>query len=650
MDEINKPTTLTEIADVLGKSKRAIEIQAIKSDWIYTLESESSKKRLYDLTALPKDIQEKIVISRLNATLRLDDTTKAIITANNTPTAIADTSEKPAALAKVILDDKQRERDGSRRLILQFVRGFKGGLNKAIAALNSGYLADTLHPDLMHAVKHCNDKLNAERVGKVSARSVTRWQSDAKNNGHCIPKKTRVETRWQDVWWLPMMLVCYRKPQKPQITEAYAEFKKDWEAQGFKEKLPSYATVHRRLNKVPMVVLEMGRSTGSEMAAMLPFIRRDWSGMSNEVWVGDGHTFKAKVRHPDHGQPFAPEVTVIIDAASRFIVGWAFSLSENQIAVSEALGKGMIKHGKPLIYYSDNGSGQTAKTIDCPAGGMLARMGVHHETGIPGNPQGRGIIEGLWDITTIAVAKTMPTFQGTGMDGDTIRKNTQAISRAKTKGEVPEFVPSWQQFIDDCEARFDWYNAQHQHSSLGGKTPSEVYHANFDERWACPLSEDEIINLYRPFVERVPNRGEVRWINNVYFHQALAELPEKTTVRVAYDLNDANRVWVSDLQGCFICEAVWDGNKRAGMPVSLKDALKEKRIDGMEKRGQAKIDIANAERGNVIDGEVLQRVPVIPSEPVEPLKRVVIEGDFNKQKPAEKQLSYQETQMFLQGG
>jgi hypothetical protein len=41
---------------------------------------------------------------------------------------------------------------------------------------------------------------------------------------------------------------------------------------------------------------------------------------------------------------------------------------------------------------------------------------------------------------------------------------------------------------------------------------------------------------------------------------------------------------------------------------------------------------------------------MLPIEPVEPLKRVVIEGDFNKQEPAEKQLSYQETQMFLQGG
>jgi putative transposase len=650
--DTNKPTTLTEIANVLEKSKRAIEIMAIKSGWVYTLESESSKKRLYDLAALPKDIQEKIIISRLNATLRLDDTTKAIIEAKNAPAHAAETLEKPIAVAdtRIVLDDKQRERDGSRRLILQFVRSFKGGVKKAVAALNSGYEAGTLCPDLMHAVKHCNDKLNAERVGRISERSVERWKSDAKNKGHCIPQKTRVEARWHEVWWLPMMLACYRKPQKPHITEAYAEFKKDWAAQGFKEKLPSYATAHRRLNKVPKVILEMGRSTGSEMAAMRAFVRRDWSGSSNEVWVGDGHTFKAKVRHPEHGYAFAPEVTVIIDAASRFIVGWAFSLSENQIAVSEALGKGMLKHGKPLIYYSDNGSGQTAKTIDDHAGGMLARLGVEHETGIPGNPQGRGLIEGLWDITTIWVAKQMPTFQGTGMDEGTIRKNTQAIDSAKRKGDVPKFVPSWQQFIDACEARFDWYNTQHQHGSLGGKTPSEVYHANFDESWACPLSEDEIINLYRPFVERTPNRGEVRWINNVYFDKALAELPANTKVRVAYDLNDASKVWISDLNGRFICEAEFEGNKRAGFAVSFKDSLKDKRIGNKIKRAEEQIALAEMERGNTIDGEVLQRVPVIPNEPTEPLKRVVIGHEFKKQKPEEERMSYLETMMSLQGG
>ena len=474
MDEINKSTTLSEISQVTGKNKSTISRQAKSGNWKFTERNAAGNNiKEFELKALPSDIHEKIIIARLNATLRLDSSSQTITAPENTESAVVEAAAK-STLAKSILDNKQRERDGSRRLILQFVRGFKGGLRKAVAALNSSYEAGTLHPDLMHAIRHCNDKANDSRVGNLSVRSVTRWKSDTKNNGHCIPLKTRVETRWHEIWWLPMLLACYRKPQKPHITEAYAEFKQDWQAQCLQKKPPSYTTARRNLNKVPAIILEMGRSTGSKLAALRSFVRRDWSGMSNEVWVGDGHTFKAKVIKPDDGKPFAPEVTLVIDAASRFIVGWAFSLSENQIAVSEALGKGMQKHGKPLIYYSDNGSGQTAKIIDCPVGGMLARLGVHHETGIPGNPQGRGLIEGIWDITTIWVAKQMPTFQGTGMDEGAMRKNTRAIESAKRKDEVPTFVPSWQQFIGDCEARFHWYNTQHQHSSLGGKTPAEL--------------------------------------------------------------------------------------------------------------------------------------------------------------------------------
>lgn len=640
MDDINKPTTLTEISSVLGKSKRSVEILANKNKWIFTVCPKSGKKRLYNIDNLPKDIREKINISRLNANLRLLDGSVA-----------QPLPESPLVPAKSeVLDDKQRERDGARRLILQFLQGFKGSDKKAVGFLNAGYAENSLNPDLMHAIKHCNDKLNDNRTGKLSLRSVTRWKTDAKNNGNCIPKKTRIETPWDGVWWMPVILCCYRKPQKPRVTEAYAAFEQELIQQGVTD-IPCYGSVNRMLKRVPKVISEAGRSTGSELAALKPFIRRDWSNMSsNEVWVGDGHTFKAKVRHPIHGYAFAPEVTVIIDAASRYIVGWAFSLSENQLAVSEALGKGMLKHGKPLIYYSDNGSGQTAKTIDCPAGGMLARLGVTHETGIPGNPQGRGLIEGLWDITTILVAKHFPTFQGTGMDKDTLRKNTQAIDSAKRKGEVPNIVPTWQQFIEACEARFNWYNTEHKHSSLGGKTPEKVYHANFDESWACRLTADEIINLYRPSIERTPVRGEIKWLNNIYFNAALVELPANTKVRMSYDCTDARKVWVSDLNGRFICEAEFEGNKRAGFPVSLTDALKEKRIDGITKRGQETIDRANAERGNIFEGEVLQRVPVIPSKLAEPLKPFVVDLNFNKKEPENALMGYLETMISLKQG
>lgn len=489
-------------------------------------------------------------------------------------------------------------------MVLQFIQGYAGSIEAACEYLTRAYAAGELPDELKAAIDNSNDKLTENRRGMVSPRTVKRWKSRKKETGSLIPKKTRKEIYWTDIWWLPMFLACYRRPQAPKQTEAYAEFEKNWAMHGLKEEeKPSYWAVNAAMKKLPPLIKAMGRATGSKLAAMKPFIRRDWSGSSNEVWVGDGHTFKAKVRHPEHGQAFAPEVTVIIDAASRFIVGWAFSLSENQIAVAEALGNAMSQYGKPLIYYSDNGSGQTAKIIDCQYGGLLARLGVQHETGRPGNPQGRGIIEGLWDITTIAVAKELPTFQGTGMDPDTLKKRTQEIAKAKSKGGVPNWVCAWDDFIQRCVDRFDWYNTQHKHRSLGGKTPAEVYFSNIDERWHCQLSEEEKLSLFRPIRERTVARGEVRWNNNIYFAPELMGLPADTKVRMAFDLNNAEKVWISDLEGRFICEAIWNGNKKDGFEKSYKESLKAARIRGMKKRAQDKIDMADME-GRTFDGEL----------------------------------------------
>ncbi|MGZ8944338.1 MAG: Mu transposase C-terminal domain-containing protein [Methylococcaceae bacterium] len=566
---------------------------------------------------------------------------------------------------KPVHNAKQRLKDDARHAILQFVERYHGGLKAACDYLTVAYAAGEVSIDLKHAIENCNDKVNENRLGKVSFSTVGKWQRLKKETGSCMPEKTRDKTRWQDVYWLRLFLAFYRKPQKPRVTEAYAEFKKTWAANGLsEEELPSIDAVRRIMKDIPLVTLEAGRRTGSEMAALKAFTRRDWGNVSNQYWVGDGHSFKAKVRHPENwSKAFAPEVTVVIDAASRFIVGWAFSLAENQLAVSEAIGQGMIRHGIPLFYYSDNGSGQTAKTLDCPIGGMLGRLGVEHATGRPGNPQGRGIIEGMWDITTIAVAKTYPTFQGTGMDDGALRKVTNAINSAKRKGEVPDFVPEWAQFIKDCEARFNWYNTKHKHSSLGGKTPGEVYHANFvDEGWARRLTEEEELRLFRPSVTRQPRRGEVNFDKKIYFHQALAELPGKTKVLVAFDFHDPSQVWVSDLKGQFICIAELDGNKSDAFAKSYAKGISDKRYDGIEKRSLEKIDDARIERDGIIEGEVvlqridvipqeivapLIRVPVIPKETEVPLKSMVIEGNFNKQEPEEKVMTAQETTLMI---
>lgn len=535
--------------------------------------------------------------------------------------------------------EKQRKTDGSRRYIVNFVGNFDGSDTAALEFLNQGYLDGTLSVDLLDCYQHCNDKMGKSgKVKPLKLRTFQRWKKKIEDDGNCLPKLTRTETPWNEYPWVWLFLGHYRKPQKPSLVDAHNAMLAVWTRSDFPGDCPSYDSVFRLKDKIPPLVLQWGRSSGSHYKAMQAFIRRDWSGNSNEVWVGDGHTFKAKVRHPDAPDrlAFAPEVTVIIDAASRFIVGWAFSLSENQIAVSEALGTGMMKHGKPLIYYSDNGSGQTAKTIDAPAGGMLARLGVAHETGIPGNPQGRGLIEGLWDITTIYVAKQYPTYQGKAMDSDALRKITAGINSAKTKnGVMPEFVPTWEEFMTDCEARFDWYNTQHKHSSLGGKTPAEVYHANFDESWACKLTDEERATLYRPYVLRTPRRGEVRFINNIYFHKALEALPVNAQVQVAYDLHDADQVWISDLDGVFVCEAIWDGNKVDGFAKTYVEELKQQRVKGIKKRATDKLDAAELEAGAVLEGEFRQVIEFVLPETAP--EKIVLQPVIEQPEVVEKQ-------------
>lgn len=116
--------------------------------------------------------------------------------------------------------------------------------------------------------------------------------------------------------------------------------------------------------------------------------RRDDSHLAPlDVFVIDGHTFKAKVRHPDHGAPFAPELTLVLDRRTRKIMGWSVSLSENVIAVGDALRHAIGQWGIPAIVYSDNGAGETAKAMDCPVDGFMARLGIEHKTASPASPR-----------------------------------------------------------------------------------------------------------------------------------------------------------------------------------------------------------------------------------------------------------------------
>lgn len=404
----------------------------------------------------------------------------------------------------------------------------------------------------------------------------------------------------------------YCVPTRPPVSEAYRAMKFWLTERGID--VPSYGTVCRIERDLPVTVKYRGRVTGSEWRALKTYVERDVSKFkSNDIWVGDGHSFKAKVQHPIHGQPFTPEITFIRDWVSRKIVGWSVALAESTVAVSDAFRHAqMVTRARPLVYYSDNGSGQTGKMIDCPIAGTLARQGIAHETGIPGNPQGRGIIESLWMATLIPLARTYPTCTWRGADENATTKMLKLLNR-KDQGGIQ--IPTFRQLLDDVERVVNEYNLHHEHSALGGQTPEDVYQERLDrDSIVFGPTDDEIHALWMPEEVRKPHRGLVSLFGNVYCKRDLVNLlPEGAKVRVRYDLHNADRVWLLTMEGVFLGEAEWNGHREAAFPVPEMDRLRAERAATKVRRGEKIIAEAQAELGEVYD-----MTPAIPAPVLQP--------------------------------
>ncbi|MCX0034600.1 transposase, partial [Salmonella enterica subsp. enterica serovar Oranienburg] len=111
----------------------------------------------------------------------------------------------------------------------------------------------------------------------------------------------------------------------------------------------------------------------------------------------------------------------VIDGACRYITGWSLALAENTMAVAGAIKHGIQNCGKPFLYYSDNGPGETGQALDAEITGILPRLGIDHPTGIAGNAQGRGIIERLNRTLPVRIARKYPTYFGKGADQENQR-------------------------------------------------------------------------------------------------------------------------------------------------------------------------------------------------------------------------------------
>lgn len=404
--------------------------------------------------------------------------------------------------------------------------------------------------------------------------------------------------------------------------------------------MPSLRQVRHALDKLPEIEKQRGRMGPHELKTLKAYKSRDVSDLlAASVYVADGKTFDAEIAHPLHGQPFKPEITTIIDAHSRKIVGWSAALDENANAVIDALLMAARTCAIPALFYSDNGRGYKNKKMEDDLTGFLSRLGTTPTHAIAYNSQAKGVIENFNKRWTV-LAREFPTYIGRDMDREAstlVHKTTR--KDIQTSG-ISSLLPSWSEFLEACQNLIDRYNDR-PHRGLdkmidpvSGKrrhmTPNEVWARSVANGFTPDLIDDEEArDLLQPWVIRKTRRALVEWLGNSYFAIELEKYHGKEVI-VAYDIHDAHKVVVREIvlidgerkPGKLIAVAQFEGHKTRFVPYSAEQAAMEKRHKGRKARAMRKVDAIDAELHAITLDAYSD--PVMPMQPIEAPRPVLV--------------------------
>lgn len=545
------------------------------------------------------------------------------------------------------LTSRQKEVMNARAGLLHHInlRQYECGQTQRAAILS--FLVDLkngeISPELTSLVQRANDKGRG-----LSRGTISRWFANRENGGliALAPKKTREKEAAPE--WLKSFLKYYRQPQKPSIAQAYER----WCGESNMAELPTIRQVRHALSNLPEIEKQRGRLGSHELKALKAYKARDVSDLlPASVYVGDGKTFDAEIAHPLHGQPFKPEITTIIDAYSRKIVGWSAALDENANAVIDALLMAARTNGIPAIFYSDNGRGYKNKAMEDSLIGFLSRLSITPAHAIAYNSQAKGVIENFNKRWT-TLSREFPTYIGRDMDREA-SKLTHKMTRNELRlSGVSSLLPSWNEFLTACQDLIDNYNDK-PHRGLGkiiDSASGKRRHMSPNEVWLQALSggvkpylvsDEEAHDLLQPWVIRKTRRALVDWLGNSYFANELEWYHGKDVI-VSYDIHDASKVICREIimidgeraPGKMIAEARFEGHKTRYIPYSAEQAAMEKRHKGRKARAMAKVNEIDKELRSITLNAISKKVISLPQS-TEQLKPVLVadNDEYSKRKP-----------------
>ncbi|ULJ63246.1 Mu transposase C-terminal domain-containing protein [Wielerella bovis] len=595
--------------EILPKTERGILKRATKENWQYReVPAKGGKGGVKKEYLPPLEIQAAIIKQHTEQVL-------AEQAAVSLP-AITDVQpEKPDLSGST---EAQRTQLGAREAVLNAIETLMAETKVGKDAAITTFLTSAQHPSQAHLLKMLVLATDKRGGGQQvpNARTVKRWFKQRDENR--LMSKTP-QKNWQVPEWFSLFLHYYRQPQKPTVSAAYRKFVADWLTRQPLAKVPSQDAVRRWLDKTGNVFREDGRMGKRELKNLLPFKRRKFDDLLPcDIYSMDGHTFDAEVLHPDSGKPFRPEITTVIDVATRKIVGWSVDLAESSLAVTAALAHASVVNGIGAVLYVDNGKGYDNALMKDDAVGLMGRLGMTMVHSLPYSSQARGVIERVHQTVWVQAAKEFQSYIGKDMDAEASQKVHKA-SRKAMKQEIvlknvpalanirslsASLIPDWREFVAFGDEWVGEYNNRPHRSlpkvtdvsgSIRHMTPNEMWALKAQESAITQVDEDDAMYLFMPQAVRKVARGEVQLHNNVYFSQDLQEY-HGDSLRVAYNIHNADWVWLFDDDGRFVCKAQWNGNRIDYMPKPFVEQAKDKRVDAQVKRLETKISVVEAAR------------------------------------------------------
>lgn len=584
--------TARELAGLPGMpgTERAIQIRG-KTEWNGRKRA-GSKAIEYCLIDLPAETQAGILA---RSVARSDGNLPAITGAEEAEPSEAEGSSR--------LNEKQRSVMLARLAFCREIERLAEVVSQktAISTLIKHAEDGQLSSYLQNRVDIANDRKTEGRG--LSERTLKRWLSSwraaDRDQMALAPLRQRASLDVPD--WAGAFLRCYQRPTKPSVAASYAEFSAAWNGE-----LPSIHAVQRFLKKLSPDALNVGRMSTQELKALKPFRRRSTKNLfPGDVYTADGHKFDAEVINPLTGKPYRPEITTVLDVATRRVVGVSVGEAESAIGVLDAL-RDAVRECMFSIFYVDNGSGFANDTVR----EVVDRLGGTMTHSLPYNSQARGLSERGHQTIWVRAAKKLTSYIGADMDKHAGTKVHRVGRKQLRLTGRSQLIPEFGVFMAGMEQEVATYNSTPhrglekirdlESGLMRHMTPDEAWQAAITEGWEPMRASSALVeSLMRPQLIRTTRRGEIAWAGNTYFMADLTVFHGQE-IRIGYDVRDSTQVWAYTEDGELIGAAQLNGNTTDYMPMTMVEQAREKREKGQFKRAVDKLEVLTGHRVEMI--------------------------------------------------